>query len=141
MSKVSKSTTRTQGVPLGKITQNDMPPGQYVSMDQYIFKEKGQPLHTASNTNEMFNGGTIFVNHASRCFFNNNQISLRSGETLQGKRLLQRAATDIDHHVQHLHADNGVFASKDFRADITRKNQTIRFSGVGAAHQNAIAER
>eukprot|EP00957_Ditylum_brightwellii_P184148 14026472-Ditylum_brightwellii.AAC.1 len=65
MSRVSKSTTRTQGVPLGKLTRNDMLPGQRVSMDQYIVKEKCHPLHTASNTNEMFNGGTIFVDHAS----------------------------------------------------------------------------
>eukprot|EP00957_Ditylum_brightwellii_P150018 11424980-Ditylum_brightwellii.AAC.1 len=65
MSRVSKSTTCTQGVPLDKLTQNDMLSGQQVSMDQYIVKEKGQTLHTASNTNEIFNGGTIFVNHAS----------------------------------------------------------------------------
>eukprot|EP00957_Ditylum_brightwellii_P005035 383178-Ditylum_brightwellii.AAC.1 len=51
MSRVSKSTTHTQGVPLGKLTQNDMLPGQRVSMDQYIVEEKGRPLHTASNTN------------------------------------------------------------------------------------------
>eukprot|EP00957_Ditylum_brightwellii_P162139 12344699-Ditylum_brightwellii.AAC.1 len=52
MRRVSKSTTCTQGVPLGKLTQNDMLPGQCVSMDQYIIKEKGRPLHTASNTDE-----------------------------------------------------------------------------------------
>jgi transposase InsO family protein len=40
-----------------------------------------------------------------------------------------------------LHADNGVFTSAEFRDDMKRKGQQIRFSGVGAHHQNGIAER
>jgi hypothetical protein len=38
-------------------------------------------------------------------------------------------------------ADNLPFNSADFRADLTNKHQTIDFSGVGAHHQNGVAER
>ena len=38
-------------------------------------------------------------------------------------------------------ADNGVFSSQDFEAEILKGAQTITFSGVGAQHQNGVAER
>ena len=44
-------------------------------------------------------------------------------------------------HVQHYHADNGVFDTQEFMDEINRHKQTIDFSGVGAKHQNGVAER
>lgn len=41
----------------------------------------------------------------------------------------------------HRHSDGGVFTAKCFRNDCGDKKQTQSFSGVGAKHKNANAER
>lgn len=41
---------------------------------------------------------------------------------------------------KNLHSDNGVFNSKEFRAHCKYLKQKLTFSGVGAHHQNGIAE-
>ena len=43
--------------------------------------------------------------------------------------------------IKHYHSDNGVFTAEDFREDCKEKYQKQSFSGVGAQHQNAKAER
>ena len=43
--------------------------------------------------------------------------------------------------IKHYHDDNGIFASKAFREEIRQCGQTISFCGVGAHHQNGVAER
>ena len=43
--------------------------------------------------------------------------------------------------MKHLHSDNGVFTAEEFREDCKDKSQSESFSGVGAQHQNAEAER
>jgi len=42
---------------------------------------------------------------------------------------------------KHYHNDNGIFIYEAFRNDCADKKQTLSFSGVGAEHQNARAER
>ena len=42
---------------------------------------------------------------------------------------------------KNFHSDNRIFSSQAFRADYHAKQQTQSFSGVGAKHQNARAER
>eukprot|EP00957_Ditylum_brightwellii_P052894 4010416-Ditylum_brightwellii.AAC.1 len=51
-----------------------------------------------------------------------------------------KEAFAIGHPVKSFHADNNVFMSTEFKTDLTAHDQTICFSGVGAAHQNGIAE-
>ena len=43
--------------------------------------------------------------------------------------------------VKHYHGDNGIFSAEEFRRDCEDKQQSQSFSGVGAQHQNARAER
>ena len=43
--------------------------------------------------------------------------------------------------VKRYRSDNGVFSSSEFENEIKRENQTITYSGVGAQHQNGVAER
>ena len=64
------------------------------------------------------------------------------------KSILRQHQTHLQHrfhvaHVEvcHLHSDNGVFTAEEFRDDCKEKDQTQSFSGVGAQHQNARAER
>ncbi len=43
--------------------------------------------------------------------------------------------------VKHYHGDNGIFSAEEYRRDCDKKGQSQSFSGVGAQHQNARAER
>eukprot|EP00957_Ditylum_brightwellii_P012641 955553-Ditylum_brightwellii.AAC.1 len=111
-----------------------------MSLDQYVVKHKGHTLCTASDISAMYNSSTMFTDHMSKMIFAFNKISLRSGETLQGKCVVDKEACAIGHPVKSFHANNGVFVSAEFKTDLTAYDQTICFSGVGAAHQNGIAE-
>ena len=53
--------------------------------------------------------------------------------------LWDAAAVELKH--LHIHSDNGVFTADMFRDDCKDKKQSQSFSGVGAQHQNANAER
>ena len=41
--------------------------------------------------------------------------------------------------ISHMHSDNGIFASSQFRLDCDNKNQEQYFSAVGSQNQNARA--
>ena len=43
--------------------------------------------------------------------------------------------------IKKYRADNGVFSSEGFEHEVEEHLQCITFSGVGAQHQNAVAER
>jgi hypothetical protein len=43
--------------------------------------------------------------------------------------------------LQSFRADNMPFNSKEFKSDLVTKGQTLSLSGVGAHHQNGVAER
>ena len=66
---------------------------------------------------------------------------LHSGETLIRKWILECEAADIGFKLKHFLANNVIYTSTEFRADLTSKKQTIKFFGVGAYHQNVIVER
>jgi hypothetical protein len=145
LAKMERCPTSTQVTPGSKnkhsLKGDDLAPGDCISMDQYVVTQKGRSLTKSSNDHEKYNGGTIYVDHSSGFLYNHNQISLRSGETLVGKRLLERNAAENGHVLRHFRADNGVFTSAEFKQDLEAKRQSIKFSGVGAHHQNGIAER
>ena len=70
-----------------------------------------------------------------------NQVSLKSGETIKAKRLMDRVALECGHKIKSFRADNMPFYSAEFRAELELHNQSIDFSGVGAHHQNGAAKR
>ena len=43
--------------------------------------------------------------------------------------------------IQSYRAGNGIFAVAEFKTDISNINQRTQFCGVGAYHQNGIAEK
>jgi hypothetical protein len=122
---------------------NDLEPGRTVSMDQYQSTVCGRLPDTFGKEKEddRFGGGTIFVDHASTKIYIKHQVSLKAGETIQAKRAFERDALQHGVKVQHYHADNGVFDTRNFLDEIQRCGQTIEFCGVGAHHQNGVAER
>jgi hypothetical protein len=141
-------TTPDQGVTRGQppqmaIRKEDLEPGMKVSCDQYITSVPGRLPDTygKENVKQQYRGGTIFYDHASGAMFIRNQVSLRAGETVRAKRAFEQFAKQNGVKVKSYRADNLPFNSKEFRDDLALHDQTIDFSGVGAHHQNGVAER
>lgn len=125
------------------IRANDLVPGQRVSTDQYVCAKPGRLPHTHGKEPpaSQYNGGTLFYDHASALIFHQHQVSLGNGETIKGKHKFERFARSHGVQVKSYLADNQPFGSKAFVEDIETQNQKIDFSGVGAHHQNGVAER
>jgi hypothetical protein len=88
-----------------------------------------------------YNCGTLFVDHCSGYIHHKNQVSLRIGEPLKGKHNFECFAKQFNVKIKHYHADNAPFGANEFKADIANQDQELTFYGVGAHHQNGIAER
>ena len=76
--------------------------------------------------------GKIFVRH---------QVSLGASDTIASKHSVEREARSQGIIVKKYRADNGIFSSEAFEHEVEEHLQRITFSGVGAQHQNAVAER
>ena len=127
----------------GVLKQGNLKVGSVVSTDQYVCNDRGRLEHTQGKElqKDKYSGGTIFVEHASSYIFINHQVSLKASETLAGKHKFERELHKFGHKVEKYKADNGVYKSAEFMSDIKKCNQEIEFCGVGAHHQNGVAER
>ncbi len=93
------------------IKRGDIKPGDCVSMDQYVCKVPGRLPHTfgKERSENKYSGGTVFIDHASGYVYLFNQVSLRVGETLQGKHKFEDFAGDYGVRIKSYHADNHPF--------------------------------
>eukprot|EP00804_Cyclotella_cryptica_P027788 CCRYP_009212-RA/>CCRYP_009212-RA protein AED:0.44 eAED:0.14 QI:0/-1/0/1/-1/1/1/0/824 len=125
------------------LKQNHLHPGDCLSCDHYISPIPGRVVAPSgySSTRHGYVGGTIYVDHASGWIFHSPQKSLNAADTIRGKLLLEREAAELDIQIKALHSDNGVFNSAEFRQHCDSYRQRLSFSGVGAHHQNGVAER
>ena len=94
------------------------------------------------NAHDKLHGGTIIQDAATGIIWVECQVSLGASETVMSKIrfeewLWEMAAAEIS----HLHSGDGIFTADMCCADCKMKNQTQSFSGVGAKHQNVMAER
>ena len=114
-----------------------------MSCDQYESSVTGRLLHTfgRESARDQYRGGTLYVDHASGFVFHLHQVSLRALDTINGKHALERFAHQFGIDIKHYHADNGIFTCKYWERDCIAKSQHTTFSGVGAHHQNGVAER
>jgi hypothetical protein len=124
------------------LKQLDLEPGEQVSIDQYVSGVPGRQPETKGREppSKRFNGGTIFVDHATSYVYIHHQILLRGGETLQAKRAFEQLVLSHGATVKAYHADNAPFGFPEFKQDVLNKQQTITYSGVGAHHQIGVAE-
>ena len=86
-------------------------------------------------------GATVFADHFSGLTYVHLMSSLSGDETVEAKQAFERFAAQHGVHVSHYHADNGRFADLKFMEAVKTSHQTLSFCGVGAHHQNGIAER
>jgi transposase InsO family protein len=81
------------------------------------------------------------VDHCSTFLFFNHQLTATASDTIRGKLLLEREAADVGVSIKGYHSDNYVFSSAEFCSPCSGLGQSLHFSGVGAHHQNGVAER
>jgi hypothetical protein len=140
------NVVKSKAVPeeAGALSREQYEVGDFVSLDQYVVKNPGR-LPTGfgkESITDMFHGGTIFRDAASKYIHVQNQVSLGAGETVNAKLKFEDWLWETARaRVKHYHSDNGVFTAQEFRDSCEADRQTQSFSGVGAQHQNAEAER
>ena len=121
----------------------ELKPGDVVSVDQLISSTPGLVacLHGGRPTHERYKGSTIFVDQASDFTYIYHHTELNSTDTVRAKLAFEAEAARHGVTIKHYHADNGLFRSKPFQEALHQRGQTITFTGVGAHHQNGIAEK
>ena len=137
------TTTTARPSKTNSLSAEDLKPGQAVSLDQYESSTLGRRSTTFGKESDAqrYRGGTIFCDHASGLIFIHHQVSLAAEDTLRGKVAFERFADEHGvSNIQQYHADNGIFQAQAFKDDCLKKEQAIDFSGVGAHHQNGVAE-
>ncbi len=128
----------------GPLSWDDFEAGNFVSADQYVVNTLGWPFlgYVREASHNQFHGGTLFHDAATGLIWAENQVSLGAGETLMAKERFEQWLWELAAaETHHLHSDNGIFNAELFVEDCKNKFQTQSFSGVGAHHQNALAER
>jgi transposase InsO family protein len=92
-------------------------PGDCISTDQLESNAPGGiPVLKGRPSKEFYHACTFFTDHAS------NKVHI----TLHNRRISW---------------DNGVYATSQFKSSCELLNQRLNFSGVGAKHQNGVAEQ
>ena len=81
------------------------------------------------------------MDHASDFTYVHMHQHLTMDETVDAKHVFECLAEKHGVRILHYHCDNGRFADKAFVDDVRVAHQTITFCGIGAHHQNGIAER
>ena len=117
--------------------------GAKISTDQFVSSMKGRLFHTKGKEpdSQKFTGGTIYVDLSSGYMHIQPQVSLCAQETILGKRKFERILDIHGHKAKTYLGDNGVYRSKEFMNELHKLGQEIHFCGVGAHHQNGVAER
>ena len=124
---------------IGKMPVN---PGDMVSVDQLQSAVPGLIAQSkGSLVKNRYLVATIFVDHATDFGYVHLQKSTSSADTIEAKHEFERMAASHGIKIRHYHADNGRFADNAFMKSIRDAQQQITFCGVGAHHQNGIAEK
>lgn len=138
--KVTKAIKEKAGI----LSRDSYEPGDMVSSDQFNVHTTGRKLsgYGRESSENGFHGGTVFVDASSGLVRVEMQVSLGANETVIGKHKFEQWIYDLASVcVKRYHSDNGIYDSQEFRDDCIGQEQSQTFSGVGAKHQNAVAER
>ena len=117
-------------------------PGAVVSIDQLESPIPGfVPIARGQPTTSRYSGASVFADHASGFTYVHLHQAMTTQETIDAKHAFERIAEQHAVRVKHYHCNNGRFADRAFIDDVRKAGQTITFCGVGAHHQNGVAER
>ena len=116
-------------------------PGEKVCTDQLVSAQPGLvPQEKGSPTRACIWGATIFVDAATDWIKVCLMRDATGESTLDAKEVFERASPERGVVIKGYHADNGRYAEHIFKNDCHNKMQRLTFCGVGAHHQNDIAE-
>jgi hypothetical protein len=133
---------RTRGQPGQLRSPTETKPGDRTSIDHVISAQPGLvPRMDGRHTRDRINSGCVFFDHISGHSYTHLQTSVDNDQTIAAKRGYEQLADSHGVKVKAFHADNGIFAEKAFRDEVSSNNQTITYCAVGAHHQNGIVER
>ena len=90
--------------------------------------------------NAKFVAGTVFVDHDSGLCYVHNYIYQTSESAIAAIDAWERILNSYGKTATAYHADNRIFSSNKFTANLKECKQDINFCGVGAHFQNGIAE-
>ena len=117
-------------------------PGAVVSIDQLESPIPGfVPIARDQPTTSCYRGASVFADHTSGFTYVHLHQAMTTQETIDAKHAFEHIAKQHAIRIRHYHYDNGRFADRAFMDDICKAGQTISFCGVGAHHQNGVAER
>ena len=128
----------------GILKEGNILPGAEVSVDHFVSSVKGRLFsgYNRGSDDSRFVGGCIFVDHSSSYVHVEFQSSLSSHDTLKAKSNYEAVCRDYGVVPKTYTSDNGkAFTSKDYTEHLSHFHQITKLAGVGAHHQNAIAER
>ena len=115
--------------------------GQCVSVDMWKSPSPGLVAQMAGwITGKRYWYATVFVDHYSRLGYVHLQKTQTAKETLEGKALFERKCAAFGISVLHYHADNGIFASTEWKEACTIAHQGVSYAGVNAHFQTGVAE-
>ncbi|MCE2996032.1 MAG: hypothetical protein LW863_10560, partial [Flammeovirgaceae bacterium] len=126
------------------LRQDDIFPGQKVSVDHFVCSTRGRLAHTFGKEDPklQYSGGAMFVDHASGFIFVKHQVTLDTHSTIAAKEDFEATCRELGVSVAEYLSDNGTaFTAQAFGRHLETFSQISRFAGVGAHHQNGIAER
>ena len=117
-------------------------PGDLIHMDQAQSSTPGRPLtYSGKNSKQKIFYVTVFVDSISKKVFVEFHNSTGAKEAIAAKHNMERDAYKSGVKIKSFRADNGIFKSEEFRLELKNNAQDITYCGVGAHHQNGIAER
>ena len=133
---------RTKGSQKSLRPDNEFLPGDATSIDHVISAQPGLvPRMDSKHTKERITSGCVFFDNVTGHSYTHLQTSVDNKQTIEAKRAYEKYAETHGVTLRRFHADNGIFAEKPFRDEIENSpGQSITFCGVGAHHQNGIAE-
>ena len=80
------------------------------------------------------------MDHHSDFLYNHLITGTTSQATLEAKQAYERVAAAHGVRIKSYHADNLRFNDNNFKGDCIKHGQTVSYCGMGAHHQNAVAE-
>jgi len=117
-------------------------PRDCVSTDQLESNAPGKiPVLKGQPSKEFYHVCPFFTEHASNKVHITLHKSTGADEAVSAKHRFEKLAAENNVAIKEYHGDNGVYATHQFKSSCELLNQRLVFSGVGAKHQNGVAER
>jgi hypothetical protein len=120
---------------------NHLQPGDCISADHYFSPVHGRIPTSFGKEKIGYTCGSLFVDHISGKIYNFPQYSNNANKTIDSALQLEAIAREEVINIKHYHPDNGIFLTNKFKTHCNACHIKYSFGGVGAKHQNGIAER